>query len=323
MDLVENPQPLHVRQGRPQDRRVHRQRRREIQRRRFFRPLGPRDHQMPGPFGKRTRAAINSVIPCAFAVRHRRFPGNNKGESPLGPMPGNRPPSPAPGSNGPPTQNAPAIAHAALPSIRCLPDRGSAWWMRRAGRRIDGRLGSAGRFSPPSVPGVSTAASLSPMLDPPVDGHGCASNSAVSARGMPPPLANACRTPVMGFPKLGASPSRTVRGMTVLEHLLAKMSAHFVDHLLGEIRASVEHRHHDAFQSSTGFAPLSLICFSTRMITANPSSAKYSHCNGNQHAIHRRRPFIVRMPSDGGHPRAELVLIGIVDRHQRQAQSLQ
>ena len=49
------------------------------------------------------------------------------------------------------------------------------------------------------------------------------------------------------MPWLGASPRRTLRGMTVLKHLLLEELAHVARDLLTEIRAIVVHRQQHAF----------------------------------------------------------------------------
>ena len=54
------------------------------------------------------------------------------------------------------------------------------------------------------------------------------------------------------FPKLGASLSRTVRGIRGLINALGKMLAHFGDHLRAQIGAAIEHRHDNAARSRDG-----------------------------------------------------------------------
>ena len=49
-----------------------------------------------------------------------------------------------------------------------------------------------------------------------------------------------------GMPWLGASPRRTLRGITVSKHLLLEEPAHVVRHLLAQVRPLVEHRQQHA-----------------------------------------------------------------------------
>ena len=49
-----------------------------------------------------------------------------------------------------------------------------------------------------------------------------------------------------GWPKLGASARRMLRGTWVVEHLVLEVGAHLGDHLLGEVRALVDHREQHA-----------------------------------------------------------------------------
>ena len=74
------------------------------------------------------------------------------------------------------------------------------------------------------------------------------------------------------MPWLGASESRTLRGMTVSKTCPGKCAAHVLGHLVGEVVARVEHGQQDALDLQLGLSAL-LHQLDGAMSWQRPSSA--------------------------------------------------
>ena len=164
-------------------------------------------------------------------------------------------------------------------------------------------LPSAGRFSMRSS--LDTRTRDARRLCVPC---GLASRSAAAAlralraraRGTPRRRAISRRTECTGMPWLGASPRRTLRGMTVLEHLL-------LEELAARRAATCWPRFVRSsyiVSSTPSMSSAGLSDARTRRSvptrSASPSSAKYSQCSGISTASAATSAFSVSRPSDGG-----------------------
>ena len=101
------------------------------------------------------------------------------------------------------------------------------------------------------------------------------------------------------MPWLGASDSRTLRGIVLLEHLVAEELRDLVADLVRDGEPRVVHREHDAVIVRCGL--YAALTFSIVDVSADsPSSAKYSACIGTSTPSAATSAFSVSRPSDGG-----------------------